>query len=246
MRTAIKNVIRGVLDRYGYEIRRKRPDPMSLNAILMRSHAEKPMATIFDVGANEGQSAREFRKWFPCAHIVSFEPFPPAFMVLKRHSAQDSNWVAENLALGTLSGVEPFHINQVSGANSILPTDNASNNYFSENPHITANVTEITVGRLDDYCVENGISSIDFLNIDTQGYDLEVLKGAGDLLEPTKIRAILVEILLLPIYEKQARFDEIFHLLDQHGYKLYCFIGGYMDRRVGLYWSNALFFPKIS
>jgi len=241
MRDHARAAIRAIFSHLGYEIRRSRPDPWCQRLILERIHALKPIRLVFDVGANEGQSALEFREWFPDARIVSFEPHAPTFAKLRARAHVDPLWDVENLALGADAGTRQFHENAVSGANSLLPTDQQSDALFPDNPHRTQALTNVSVDRLDAYCARNGISAIDLLNIDTQGFDLEVLRGCGRFLEPTSTRIVIVEALFVPLYLRQARFHDILGLMEEHGYKLYRLIGGHADERRGLYWSNALF-----
>ncbi|MEZ5582519.1 MAG: FkbM family methyltransferase [Candidatus Competibacteraceae bacterium] len=137
------------------------------------------MKRSFDVGANEGQSALEFRRWFPDAYLFSFEPHESTFVKLAQRAENDQRWNAENLAFGATPGEAVFHENAVSGANSILATDPESDVLFENNPHRTQAITHVTVDRLSAYCDRHSIDHIDLLNIDTQGFDLEVLKGCG-------------------------------------------------------------------
>jgi FkbM family methyltransferase len=241
----LKNAVKRIFAGLGYEIRKRRPEPMSLRMILARMHAHKPINIIFDVGANEGQSAIEFRTWFPGARIISFEPHGMTYQRLAEYAASDSRWDTENLALGAKPGETVFHENQVSGANSILATDRVSDRLFQDNPHRTKAVTCVKVDRLDDYCDRNAICGIDFLNIDTQGFDHEVLKGAGSYLDPRLIRVVLTEVLFVPLYQGQAPFHDILETMDRRGYRLFNLIGGYVDETNGLYWSNALFTGAI-
>ena len=59
------------------------------------------------------------------------------------------------------------------------------------------NVTTVQVETLDNYCQRNSISKIDLLKIDTQGYDLEVLRGAKQMLSEHRI----IEITFIDIYQ---------------------------------------------
>jgi FkbM family methyltransferase len=54
--------------------------------------------------------------------------------------------------------------------------------------------SQIEVRTIDGYCAERGITIIDILKSDTQGFDLEVIKGAACLLEQRRIQLIYMEI----------------------------------------------------
>ena len=64
------------------------------------------------------------------------------------------------------------------------------------------------------------------LNIDVQGYELEVLKGAGDILGC--IQLMILEVNVAEVYENCVLVDE----LDE-------FLQGYNFQRVGTYWQSA-------
>ena len=52
---------------------------------------------------------------------------------------------------------------------------------------------EISLNSIDDYCLMNGITTIDFLKIDTEGNELNVLKGAQRMLTSNSINIIQFE-----------------------------------------------------
>ena len=63
--------------------------------------------------------------------------------------------------------------------------------------------------KLDDYVRENKIKFIDILKIDTQGYELEILKGSLNAIKNKKINCIILEIILSDTYNKNFSFYEI-------------------------------------
>jgi len=71
--------------------------------------------------------------------------------------------------------------------------------------------------------MQHDIQFIDLLKSDTQGFDLEVLKGAQGLLSTTKIRLIFLEINFQRLYEGIPRMDEIYRFICDHGFELVCF-----------------------
>ena len=78
----------------------------------------------------------------------------------------------------------------------------------------------VIVRTIDDYCAEHDIKAIDILKTDTQGYDLEVLKGAENILESRRIHLVYTEINLSTMYEGQASFDEIYRFLSDRDFTL--------------------------
>ena len=81
-------------------------------------------------------------------------------------------------------------------------------------PDITFDSTErVEVRRLDDYQLEG----YNLMNIDVQGYELEVMKGSEETLK--QIDYIYCEVNKAEIYENNAYIDEIDNFLSQHSFE---------------------------
>ena len=228
-------------DRLGMDVRQPAARYQPLVAVQQLA-GRQPIRTIFDVGANAGQSAQTFRQHFPMAQIHSFEPYPAAFAQLQRALMADAQSRAHRIALGDQDGTALLFVNSESATNSFLA--NAPDPGRS-GPHAyirTIDQTPTPMQTLVAFCREQGVATIDFLKIDTQGYELHVLHGAQSLLTPACIRLIYLEVLFYPLYEGQARFDEIQALLHQRGYRLYNFYEPAWSDNHGLLWANALFY----
>ena len=65
-------------------------------------------ATIFDVGANKGQTAIEYRSNFPTAEIYCFEPFPDSVAELKEQFADDQKIHIVPKAVAQAAGTATF------------------------------------------------------------------------------------------------------------------------------------------
>ena len=71
--------------------------------------------------------------------------------------------------------------------------------------------------RLDTYCAQHEISSVDLLCMDVQGAELRVLKGLGEVLE--RVRYIITEIEITPLYYGQAIYAEVHGYLKASGFR---------------------------
>ncbi|MGE6221110.1 FkbM family methyltransferase [Nubsella zeaxanthinifaciens] len=80
--------------------------------------------------------------------------------------------------------------------------------------------TPVQMRTLDSYALEQGIKQIDYLKIDTQGSELEVLKGSSQLLIDKSIAVIKVEVSTIPVYTNQALFTDVDAFLRSFGYTL--------------------------
>ena len=142
--------------------------------------------------------------------IYSFEPDPQTFALLRATAAGDPNWKIFNLALGAKNAVLPFNIMSMSVFNSFRKP-------AADNKVVTR--TDISVVRLDDFIKDQGVSfHTAYLKTDTQGFDLEVLRGSAGIMDC--IEAIQTELSFLPIYEKTPDYHVVLRELKSDGFAL--------------------------
>ena len=201
---------------------------------------------VLDVGANIGQSMKEFVKLFPNATIYCFEPCASAFEELSSCAVNHENVKLRQLALASETGKKNIHCFALSAANSLLESTDTADRYVSGDLMSGSGEETVKLERLDNFLNDERIDSVDFLKIDTQGYDLEVLNGAGDFLDPAKIKFIDTEVIFAPLYKNQCAFSDILRLLDSKGFH---FMGLYKlirDPRDGtIKWCDALFSGNV-
>ena len=148
---------------------------------------------VLDVGANVGQFGSALRKRGYTGRIVSFEPVRSAFARLSAAVADDPQWHAHRLALGSADGTAEIHTDPRT-LSSLLP---ASEFGRSWRHRLREGGTEpVTVRRLDGLFgeVTAGLPEVRaYLKLDTQGFDLEAFRG-GRLSRPcgrAPVRALL-------------------------------------------------------
>lgn len=188
---------------------------------------------VFDVGANIGQSALYYNKLLKNPKIYSFEPVFNTFEQLKSN-INKPNISLFNYALGANNGYCSIKLNSDCGLNSLVKEVNSK-------MESTA-IQSVEIKTLTDLCKEIKIDRIDILKIDTEGYDLEVLKGANELLEDRKIKYIYCEVAFNNEPDK-GNFYEINKILRTYDFWL---CGFYEPSRWGanfsyLSFANALF-----
>lgn len=238
---AMRRALKAGLARLGYDLVNRREwgrDGMADTAALCR---EQPPRMIFDVGANVGQCLSRLLQQFPQAHIHAFEPSPEAFAALQKLAARHPNVTAHCLALGETECEHTLHLNAKNVTNSLLATAPQAAHYAPSGWQETQGVLRVPVRRLDNFCLEHHIPHIDLLKVDSQGYELRILQGAGAMLEEHRIHCLLLEVLFVPLYEGQAYFHEIYEYLWQRHYHL---AGLYEINRAPdgtAKWADALF-----
>jgi FkbM family methyltransferase len=193
----------------------------------------RPIDLILDIGANEGQFAREMRAKFPHAHIISVEPLPGPFATLASWAKADGNATALNLALGEAEAVLQINVHlDHSTSSSLLATHAEGLDTF---PEMTRqHSAETPVRRLDDVLAEinRAVGENTLLKLDVQGFEEMVLRGAPKTLE--RVGALLTEVCIDPLYEGQAEFFALCRIAREAGlryagnYSQYCAKDGHV------------------
>ena len=242
----IKGFIRSFLNQIGYDLRNIKPGgaayPDQRGLLVGRE-----VWTIFDIGANVGQTALAYRKLFPGATIYSFEPFESSYQALVRNCRRDQLIRPYRLAITSFTGTRPLYYNKFSPTNSLLPvSDSVRASGYAELMR-NLGIQEVSSITLDEFCVCEGIDSIQILKMDIQGGELMALGGAVHLLASRSVDLIYTEVLFAEFYEGQAYFLDLCQFLQQHGYSL----SGLYDLRYGgrgrLAWGDAIFLsPRVS
>ncbi len=196
--------------------------------------------TIFDVGANCGQTLQACLDLFPGAAIYCFEPNPSVFPELQRIAPQNSRVFCQNIGLGNQEGVAPFYATQLPEAASLLKPSKVLMKR-SRDKKYEFSVIDVTIDTIDNFCHTHTVSSIDLLKIDVQGAEALALSGARKMLEAHKISLIYLELVFAETYDHQADFREIYNLLDDCGYLLWDMIPLNYVRSGRLWFANAIF-----
>lgn len=209
---------------------------------FLRSVAGDTIFSILDVGANTGQSAIHLHKLFPRAIIHSFEPVQETFLQLKKNMQRVEGSHCHCLALGNKSGATKIYLNRANEGNSLLPNTSDFRNYTDGWHGLEPKgVSQVSITTLDSWMEQANISHVDFLKVDTQGADIDVLHGAAKALGKGLIRFISVEVIFVPIYERQSTFSEIINLLLIYGFHLCGLFSQHRSPQGRLKWADAVF-----
>jgi FkbM family methyltransferase len=236
-----KALFKRALERFGYTIQRTQPNYLTGSnlkgdlRIMLRDH---PKPICFDVGANKGQTIDFLLDAFPKATIAAFEPNEKLFVELQRRYSAEPCVRLIRTALGEAAALKEFRIYEADTLSSFLELDCNQQNPFGATPQVGS--ATVQVSTIDDYCAMNNIKTIDILKIDTQGFDLHVLKGAEGMLAKKAIHLVYVEVNFVHMYVDQPSFDSIFTFLDRFNYGVLDF---YEKARKGsaINWCNVCF-----
>jgi FkbM family methyltransferase len=234
-----KEKVRRLIERAGYRIYAPRQLPIGLNWLLDVERligSPDKVQTIFDVGANVGQTALLLNRRFPHSTIYTFEPLAATFAQLCENTRTLQTVVCEHCALGSETKSVELYPKAASTQNSLVPEFNIASGRGAET---------IEVRRVDDILQQRSILHLNLLKTDTEGFDLEVMKGAGDALKRGTIDTIISEVGFHPYRRHHTYLYDLQEFLSEHGYELYgMYDQNHYDGRID--YADALFVsPRI-
>jgi FkbM family methyltransferase len=159
---------------------------------------------VIDVGANTGQYGSELRGIGYRGEVLSFEPLLEPFTILSHRAQTDARWSAIQSAIGPSPGRADLHVAANGGASSsFLPM---LEEVVLNAPGATYIGTESVVIRRLDEASREAIrwANATFLKADVQGYELEVLDSATEIMP--SIVGLQLEMSLVPLYEGAPSF----------------------------------------
>lgn len=222
LRAVIGSLVNGVAARLGFTVLPTwRMENLPAAQLLRRLFDHLAIDCVIDVGANDGGYYRFLRRELGYGGlVVSFEPIPRLVEGLRRTAAAERDWVIEGCALGAEPGTATLNVAQMPVFSSFLqPLDDKVarfEGYNTVQERITCPVRTLA-DVLPELRARHGARNI-FLKLDTQGFDLKVMQGAGALLG--EIRAVQTELSVIPIYADMPAFDEVLRFLQARGFAL--------------------------
>jgi FkbM family methyltransferase len=221
----IENLIKRVFQLAGFEIHRRRPpdpnvDPFLRQQMLL-SGVARPI--IFDVGANIGDTTKQYRSLFPSSIVYAFEPYPESYAQLVQATHADPSVFPQSIALGSETGKFAMQANVSSVTNSFLETDETAVSYWGPGMVETLSRIEVEVSTLEAFCQGHQIDHVDILKLDTQGTETRILRGANQMLREARINLVYTEILMAPTYKGQGKVHEMLELLEERNYVPFSF-----------------------
>jgi FkbM family methyltransferase len=231
-----KRVIRKITRWFGYDIVSCPPEascssPSTFAIRRNRWLEDLGISLLLDVGANVGQYAQEVRKHGYRNRIVSFEPLPAAYAKLQRSAHGEPQWQCLNLALGDSDETREINIAGNSGeSSSLLPMRERHVDALPSSAYIGKEMIRLV--RLDS--LRSQLTSLDdviWLKIDVQGFEQKVLEGAAHVIE--QVKAIEMELSLVPLYEDAPLLCHAIAYLEKKGFQLIGVEDAFRDSRRG-------------
>ena len=153
--------------------------------------AVRPGMTALDIGANVGAYSLLIGQWVGSSGAVfAFEPSPDAHDGLQRHihlNALDAIVTPVRAAAGAASSTSRFVVGTTAGESRLATTATLATDD-------EATTVDVPVTTIDDFCAREHLTP-DFIKIDVEGAELDVLRGARETIRRTRGRlSLFVEI----------------------------------------------------
>ncbi len=201
---------------FGYEMIKRKKHP-TLNSHLMYLIKRYDIDLVLDVGANLGQFGTMLRTEGYKGEIHSFEPVSKTFELLRSRYSDDHRWFVHRVAMGDVCAEKTIHVTKTSNLSSFLKPNDFGKERFQTIKVISEEVVEVsTIENFLTTRVRDWDARRILLKMDTQGYDLNVFKGALKVMD--RIVCILSEISVAPIYSDMPHYIDALKAYEECGF----------------------------
>jgi FkbM family methyltransferase len=178
---------------------------------------------IFDIGASNGIFSKKYSK---NATVYAFEPNKTNIIKLKENCGNINNYNIIEKAISDKEGEVDFFEANYTNSSSLLPFTydvvkwkNPSNT----TPMLkTVNKYKVSTIRLDNFIEQENYHNmiIDFIKIDTQGHDLNVIKSLGKYIK--NVREILCEVQItnFELYKDQSNKNDLLSYMKENNFEI--------------------------
>lgn len=174
---------------------------------------------ILEAGSYNGLDTVKMATHWPEGHIYTFEPIPELFQQTCNRTKSFSNISTYQLALSDKTGEATFYISEINNSeifasSSLLPPSGM----LTEAPWVAfGEITQVKTITIDEFVAAHQIPQIDFLWLDIQGSELDVIK---DSQTAKKATIIYVEVEFKELYVGQKLFSDIMEWMTSNGFEL--------------------------
>lgn len=173
---------------------------------------------ILELGTNIAQDTIPLATRFPAAHVYTFEALPALAPGIAAKLKGVKNVTAYNCAVGERDGSTTFKACKgttylARGAGSVLPLVSTGGNDQLIQEDITVPMT-----RLDTWAKTAGVTKVDLILADLQGYEWQALVGMGQLLDTVTV--VQCEVEYEPIYVGQKLYPDMCEFMLRRGFTL--------------------------
>jgi FkbM family methyltransferase len=183
----------------------------------LAARLDRPLMVV-DVGCRWGFEEK-WKALGPQVQLIGFDADAAECQALNEQVGESgARYVAASL--GAAPGPARLFLTREPACSSLYPPDPE---LIAERPGLEctslASTIEVELTTLDAWAAEAGVRSVDVLKLDAQGAELDILRGAEQLLG--SVRALEVEVELNPLYRGQPLFGDVDRFLREHGFVLW-------------------------
>jgi len=162
-----------------------------IDGATLRRCVNKPNPVILEIGSNDGSHALWFCELFEQPTVHCFEPDPRAIVRFEKNVGNREGIQLYKMALSDREGEITFHQSsgeRVAEDGQVLCRDwdlsgsiRAPKNHLKKHSWVTfASTIKVRTTTLDAWCATQGLTQIDFIWMDVQGAELDVLRGGRE------------------------------------------------------------------
>jgi FkbM family methyltransferase len=235
-----------------------------LSHLKQKGQLDQLHVTVCNVGsrkisAEDDYASRGWHIFAPHLSIYGFDADADACELANAElESRQVDWQEKHipLALGQTVGESILYVTKHPMCTSLYPPNESFATRFDGLSEVMGLdfTLEIETTTLDEFCGQEGIQAIDFLQIDVQGADLDVLKGAAEQVKQ-HVMAIQIEVEFSPLYSNQPLFADIDSYLRQQQYTLFDVLTARRIRRKSpiiaeahpgqMLWGDAFYFYDL-
>jgi methyltransferase, FkbM family len=235
-----------------------------LKSLKKSGHLDRIHMTVCNVGSRKLESKDDYASqgwgiFAPRLTIYGFDADADACDAANADiESRQVNWTEQHipLALARSVGESTLYVTKDPMCSSLYPPNEPYLARFNNLPE-AANL-DFTVGiettTLDSFCQTEGIDEIDFLQVDVQGADLQVLEGASHILG-SSILGIQIEVAFSELYVNQPLFADVDTYIRKQGFTFFNLKVGLRERARSpivssefggqLLWGDAYYFRDL-
>lgn len=174
---------------------------------------------ILEAGAFDGTDTLILKKLWPHSIIHAFEPHPLIYLDLAKKVAGINDIHTYELGLANHSGSAAFYESTENGKPFMSGSLIEPKEHLKHAPSVLFdNKIDINVTTIDHWAKQQKLDHVDFMWLDLQGSELEVMKAAPEIMRTVK--AIMVEVEFVEAYKDQPQYLEVRHWLEAQGFEL--------------------------
>lgn len=198
------------LRKFGYDVRRYYP--FWETVVLPRT-----IATVLDIGANNGEFSKEIFEHLPSAQVYAFEPLSDCFATMQTALQHLPRFHGFNIALGDATGETAMQRSSFHPSSSLRTMAALHKTLY---PKTAGAKTEtIRIARLDDVAQDLQLHGNVMIKLDVQGFEDKVIAGGAETFK--KASLVLIETSFVELYEGQPLFGDIHDQLRSLGFSYY-------------------------